>query len=79
MSQKNKRNTRRGRAERWKFNGDFWEQWTRVGLLYLYRVGHGWLLTLRSDSRVVRGSCRNRAAAMRAAEHMARAAEARAK
>ena len=69
--QRNKRNTRRGRARRWKFNGDFWEQWTRAGLLYLWRAGDEWPVTLRSDARVVRATCHNRAAAMRAAEHLA--------
>lgn len=70
---RNRRNTRRGRAKRWRFNGDFWEQWTPAGLLYLWRAGGEWPVTLRSGTRVARTTACNRAEAMRAAEHVARA------
>lgn len=69
---KNRRNTRRGRAKRWRFNGDFWWWWGRHGLAWVYRVGSDWRYALRTASETIGSFTHSRAAAMRAVEELVR-------
>jgi hypothetical protein len=70
---KNRRNTRRGRAKRWAFKGTShvgqWLLWPSTWV-YTYDDIPGWYATdLRNPAET---SFPSRAAAMRAAEHLAR-------
>jgi len=86
MIQKNKRNTRRGRAKRWKFipmgRVIYWVCRTggrdRVSIQAFPGMNRPWLpLCLNSVTYKAGRMQPNRYAAMRAAEHLARAARAK--
>lgn len=71
---KNKRNTRRGRAKRWKFNGDFWWWYGQHGLAWCYykHLEQSWYVALRRDGLLMTRLEPNRAAAMRTGEELVR-------
>ena len=67
--QRNKRNTRRGRAKRWKWSGK-WRTREQFPVMW-GRMGQAW--SVDAPSRGVSYALYlTRAAAMRAAEHLAR-------
>ena len=74
--QRNKRNTRRGRAKRWRMSGG---GWVHSDGDFVYRSDGLWFVERRvthfngaESAFSVCDALRSRAAAMRAAEHLAR-------